>query len=247
MSEIKQCSLCLNEVVYLPIPEFYKTEAAKHGYQHFGRGEMISIDEYCCPICKASDRERIFAYWISEALERKHLSSKSKVIHFSPEQPLSKWIVKKEFFEIYKTADLNMNGVDYKNCDITDLPFENNSFDFFICSHVLEHVNDDRKAIRELYRILSKIGFGIIVAPICLDINITDEDPNEKIESERWRRFGQNDHVRLYSHNDYVSRIEGEGFTLKQLDIQHFGEEVYSTLGLTKSSILYIAYRNKEN
>jgi len=112
---------------------------------------------------------------------------------------------------------------------------------------VLEHVNDDRKAIRELYRILSKIGFGIIVAPICLDINITDEDPNEKIESERWRRFGQNDHVRLYSHNDYVSRIEGEGFTLKQLDIQHFGEEVYSTLGLTKSSILYIAYRNKEN
>ena len=71
-----------------------------------------------------------------------------------------------------------MENVDDK-VDITDMTiYPDNHFDFFICSHMLEHVFDDRKALRELYRILKWGGQGILVVPIVLSIDEIDEDPS---------------------------------------------------------------------
>lgn len=133
------------------------------------------------------------------------------MIHFAPEPALSKHIRQKRYFASCETADMEMPGVDHR-VDLQALPFEDDSRDFFICSHVPEHVADDRKAIRELYRITRPGGGGLLMAPICPDIGKTQEDPSITSESERWRLFGQNDHVRLYSHDDYVARIEESGF-----------------------------------
>lgn len=234
-----RCSVCGNEEVsFAPLPEFYLDNARRYGFAHFGKGEMISLETYTCNHCGASDRERIYALWIDEQIEKNLFFKGSQAIHFAPEAALSKKLNGLDFFD-YKTADLLMADVDYK-VDMMDMPFDDESFDFFICSHVLEHVESDDQAIKELYRITRLGGCGILVAPIILGLEKTMEDPNVKDEAGRWRFYGQNDHVRLYAHDDYVNKIRCHGFCVKELGESYFGEEVFRTLGLTRTSILYV-------
>ena len=76
--------------------------------------------------------------------------------------------------------------------------YSEGQFDVFICSHVLEHIPDDRKAMQELYRILKPRGYGIAMVPINLKVEMTLEDPSLQIPS-RWKYFAQDDHVRMYA------------------------------------------------
>jgi glycosyltransferase involved in cell wall biosynthesis len=115
------------------------------------------------------------------------------------------------------------------------------SFDALICSHVLEHVADDRQALSELYRVLKPGGWGILMVPIILTLEEIDEDPQVTDEAERWRRFGQFDHVRLYNKSGFVDRVEAAGFVVRQLGMAYFGEAAFQQLGLTKTSVLYVA------
>jgi SAM-dependent methyltransferase len=233
------CPVCGNEAAtFLPLPEFYRDHASKHGFAYFGQGEMTSHQTYSCSNCGASDRERLYALWIERQIEKNVFSRGERLVHFAPEPALRKKIESLGFFE-YTTADLLMDGVDRK-VDIMDMPFETGSCDFFICSHVLEHVESDDRAIRELHRITTPGGRGILVAPIVVGLARTVEDPSVSDEAGRWRLFGQNDHVRLYAHEDYVDKIRTNGFRVDQLGMEYFGEEVFRLLGLKSTSILYV-------
>ncbi|MBX0330763.1 methyltransferase domain-containing protein [Oscillochloris sp. ZM17-4] len=108
----------------------------------------------------------------------------------------------------YITADLFDPHVDVR-LDITRLPQSDQSIDIIYCSHVLEHVPDDRKAMRELYRILKREGWAILLVPIT--VGQTIEDPTITDPAERLRLFGQDDHVRRYGP-DYVDRLREVGF-----------------------------------
>lgn len=233
------CPVCGNAgIKFLPLPEFYRENADRYGFEHFNNGEMLSLDAYTCTNCGASDRERLYALWIDQQIERSFFSRGLRAIHFAPETALSKKLKDLDFFD-YKTADLLMDDVDYK-VDMMDMSFEDESFDFFICSHVLEHVDSDDQAIKELYRITKPGGRGILMAPIIVGLEKTVEDPGVKDEAGRWRLYGQNDHVRLYAHDDYVTKIRNHGFRVEELGEEYFGEEVFHTLGLTRTSILYV-------
>jgi ubiquinone/menaquinone biosynthesis C-methylase UbiE len=132
-----------------------------------------------------------------------------------------------------------MDNVD-ENVDITNMVnFRSSSFDFLICSLVLEHVDDDISAIKELHRIPSEDGIGILMVPINLDVKQTDEDPTITDETERWKRFGQGDHVRIYSKDDFLQRLKSNGFKVLQMDSGHFGEDVFAKYGLSRGSLLY--------
>lgn len=225
-------------MIFAPLPDFYRQSALDHGYSYFGRAEMIALNTYSCPSCGASDRERLYGWWLNQQIETGRLTPGCNILHFAPEQALSKKIRQWGLFD-YQTADLMMAGVDHP-IDITNMSFPDQSFDFFICSHVLEHVSDDHLAIRELARITRPQGCGILMAPICLDIETTLEDPTTTSETERWHLFGQNDHVRLYSHHGYIDTVERNGFTVQQLGINLFGDELFARLGLSPTSILYV-------
>lgn len=235
------CSVCDNKKVkFNPLPDMFYENAKKFNYVHFGKGEMTSLDTYFCSSCTASDRERLYAYWIKQQVSLGKLSKSTKTIHFSPELGLLNLIRNLNLFDDYQTADLIDKTVDH-NVDLLDLPFENDSFDFFICSHILEHVQDDRQAIRELFRITRTNGCGILMAPVIIGLEKTIEDPTITSGAERWHLFGQDDHVRLYSHDDYVQRIESTGFVLEQFGSTYFGTNTFDRLGLKRTSILYIA------
>src|SRR5690606_30324446 len=90
--------------------------------------------------------------------------------------------------------------------DICNLPFDDNSFDFILCNHVLEHIPDDEKAMRELYRILKSGGTGIFQIPQDLNRETTFEDSSITDRKERAKIFGQYDHVRIYGR-DYFDKL----------------------------------------
>lgn len=233
------CPVCKSkQASFTPLPNFYRQTASRYGFIHFDKWETLSLDAYTCNKCGASDRERLYALWIDQQIAKDCFPKNAHVIHFAPEAVLSKKLKGLDCFN-YKTADLLMDGVDYR-VDLMDMPFGDEGFDFFICSHVLEHVANDDQAIQGLYQITKLGGCGILMAPILMGLEKTVEDSSVKDEAGRWRLYGQNDHVRLYAHDDYVNKIRSHGFRVEELGESYFGKEVFRTVGLTPTSILYV-------
>jgi len=240
------CPVCSSRVnTFERLPEFYFENQQKYGFP-FKADEAETCNHlgYLCPFCKASDRDRLYALYLRNYLKRLNASGAIKIIDFAPSVPLSNFIrqqvARSEQRFSYRTADYSRADVDDK-VDIIDLrAYAENQFDFFICSHVLEHVTDDRKALRELYRILQPGGRGILMVPIILSLNQIDEDATVTNEGERWRRFGQDDHVRIYSKNGFIERVEESGFIVHQYGQDFFGKDLFIRTGITSQSVLYV-------
>ena len=198
--------------------------------------ELLNLREYTCPNCGSADRERAFTLVMKKILPNK----KIHILDIAPRSCISNFIKKNFPAADYKTADLFMPEADYK-IDICDMKeIASGSIDFFICSHVLEHVNDDIKAMQEIKRILSNDGCGILVVPLNLNQTEIDEDPNCTDIAERWRRFGQNDHVRAYTKEIFLQRLNSVGFSVTEYDKNFFGEKLMAENGLIESSVVYV-------
>lgn len=241
-----RCPVCSSRIKrFRPLSKFYFNNAKQYGYRYtFGQAETLNYHDYSCPLCGASDRDRLYSLYIQGYLASDKTNRAIKIVDFAPSAPLSRFI--RNLIELsgqnasYRTADLSMEGVDDK-VDVTDMRlYDDNQFDFFICSHVLEHVSDDRKALRELYRILKPQGIGILMVPIILSLVEIDDDPSVIDESERWRRFGQYNHVRLYSKDGFIKRVKEAGFLIHQYGNEFFGEKLFAQNGITNQSILYV-------
>lgn len=198
--------------------------------------ETLNHRRYLCPVCGSSDRDRLYKLYLDRFLKPDRVR---RVIEFAPSEPLATYLRSRPDVR-YRSADLMMQNVD-DVVDITDMPiYTDGSFDFLICSHVLEHVSDDARALKELYRILAPGGSGIIMTPVAPEGSF-DEDPAVSDEGERWRRFGQGDHVRLYDRSTLCSRIEQSGLEVVALSARTFGEEWFERHGIASGSVLYIA------
>lgn len=123
--------------------------------------------------------------------------------------------------------------------DLLDMPYPDRSFDVLICSHVLEHVADDRRALREIRRVLVPGGRAILMSPIDQDLSVTLEDPSVTTLSDRLRIFGQEDHVRRYGC-DFAERVEAEGFDVEVISyVDRFTSEEIARNGLRRESTLF--------
>lgn len=159
------------------------------------------------------ERHRLF--WLYLKNETTFFSAPLRVLHFAPEQAFVQKFKKQKNLS-YTTTDLNSPIADVK-ADICDLPFKDNSFDFIICNHVLEHIPDDTKAMQELYRVLAPKGTAIVQVPYDAKLSTTFEDNTITDQSERTRIFGQYDHLRVYGM-DYFKKLASVGFNVKALD-----------------------------
>lgn len=180
-----------------------------------------------CPICKALERHRFLWQFIKQRTTLLDRSPK-KMLHFAPEQAFARKFRKFPNLD-YVTADLYDPKAMLK-MDITKIEYPDESVDFFYCSHVLEHIEDDAKAISEIYRVLKKRGHAIIMVPIMVEK--TFEDPSVTDSAERERLFGQHDHVRLYGP-DFKDRLITGGFEVTDCYIENlFSKKQIERLGL---------------
>ncbi len=157
------------------------------------------------------------------------------LLFFAPSWGLEQWFCQRSEFRC-TTTDLAAPGVDF-HADITNLLVADSSYDLIVCSHVLEHVPDDAKAISEMFRILRQGGNALIQVPLNNSSEQTDEDPSITDPSERARRFGQFDHVRLYG-NDIIERLKAPGFKVEAVRLmQNFDSETSKRLGLWDDTV----------
>jgi SAM-dependent methyltransferase len=160
-----------------------------------------------CPGCGSLERHRL--HWIYLRDRTNLLKDPLKVLHFAPEVALQK-LLKSQSRLDYHSADLSSKRA-AEHFDICAIPYPDNTFDVVLCSHVLEHVPDDRKAMAELFRVMKPGGWGLIEAPVTTSLVQTLEDPSVTSDEERTRLFGQRDHVRKYGR-DYYTRLRSAGF-----------------------------------
>jgi SAM-dependent methyltransferase len=146
------------------------------------------------------------------------LSQDWRILHFAPEPPLRRILSCQQRLD-YVTGDLDPRFADLE-VDITELQFEDDSFDLVLCSHVLEHVPDDGSAMREVRRVLKPTGRALFQQPIDFSRAVTYEDPSIIDPAARLREFGQGDHVRYYGR-DFPQRLVAAG-----LDVEEEGYEL---------------------
>ena len=99
--------------------------------------------------------------------------------------------------------------------DILDIQYRDETFDYVIMNHVLEHIKDMDRAMSEVKRVMKPDGKLILSFPICTDMD-TLELSGVLTPEERLERYGQEDHVRLFGR-DYQQRISSFG-----LDVDFF-------------------------
>ncbi len=141
------------------------------------------------------------------------------VLHVAPEEMITRKLSRMKHIR-YITGDANPERYShYTNAirlDITRIPFADETFDIIICNHVLEHIPDDRLAMRELYRVLKPEGFALLQVPLSEVNRETYENPAVITEEERLEHYGQKDHVRIYGKKDYLMRLTGAGFKVHE-------------------------------
>lgn len=167
-----------------------------------------------CPHCKSLERSRLLWHFLTNL---RLLNSDTKLLHIAPDPGLFN-VLSNKLGNNYIPADKFEEGYSYPkgtvHMDVTDIPYANSSFDMVICIHVLEHVQDDAKAIAEIYRILKKGGFAILQVPYDADREHTYEDASITMPEERKKHFLQSDHVRIYGR-DFMQRFLRPGFSLE--------------------------------
>lgn len=191
-----------------------------------------------CPSCDSLERHRLL--WLYLMNEMPIYSEHLKILHFAPEYILQKRLRRLKNLD-YLSVDLFSPLAMQTGVDILNLPFDENSYDLILCSHVLAHVSDDRKALREMKRVLKTTGTLIL---------LTGETPNgqtttleyENVNSaeERLKLYGRSDRFRIYG-SDFAQRCEKEGFSVKLVKYaEQFPDEVRTQFGLSTKDTIYL-------
>jgi SAM-dependent methyltransferase len=236
-----QCPICGSGLrAFKPIGKSYWRDAERFGVIHPATSmETFNVAAASCPRCDASDRERLTAIYLEQMFRTVDPGRTYRLIEFAPNEALPK-MLKRYPFITYRSADLSRKTVN-ERVDLTAMDgYGDRSIDILLCSHVLEHIPEDRKAMREICRVLKPDGFAVVLVPLVLGVDETHEDPNIKTEALRWKYFGMGDHVRQYGKRDFIDRLQAAGLNVEQLGIDHFGAEVFCRAGIAENSVLYV-------
>ncbi|MBP3426067.1 MAG: methyltransferase domain-containing protein [Rikenellaceae bacterium] len=204
----------------------------------YGYTDAGSRENALCPSCLSLERHRMLWMWLERNTDI--MTSLPVVLHVAPEVCLMRKFRRayKGCPERYITADLESPLADLQ-MDIQAIPLADQSVDVIFCNHILEHVEDDRLAMREMWRVMRSGGWGVLLSPVDLSLAKTFEDDTITDPEERTRIFGQYDHRRNYGL-DYADRLREAGFEVEECDYSaEFTPEERERYGLRRE-IIYV-------
>ena|SRR2546423_2577835 len=191
-----------------------------------------------CPKCESLERHRIL--WKFLETKTDLYTARLKLLHVAPETIFFKSIGKRDNIDYYpadKFPSVYPQGTHF--IDLLDINFEDNTFDAVICNHVFQYIEEDRKAMAELYRVMKPGAWSIMQVPINKDLPCTYEDPSITDPKEREREFGLAEHVRFYG-TDYADRLREAGFFVSVCDFcEEFTEAEINRYGFWKGDAIY--------
>ncbi len=194
-----------------------------------------------CPYCNSLERTRLLYFFLERETD---IFQKNKyVLHFAPERMLEKRL--SSISENYISADINP-AYAKTVVDITKIPYQENTFNFIICSHVLGHVPDEAKAIDEMYRVLKPGGKAVVMTVLGKRQDVTCEDPEITSPEGRLEHYGESDLVRLHG-NDFTERLKRKGIEVEKIDYRStFSEEEIEKFSLGDNQRELIFYCKKQ-
>lgn len=194
-----------------------------------------------CPGCGSLERHRLLWKYLKDRTN--FFEDNLKILDVAPTQFFQQKCKALPNLD-YTSADLS-SPLAMVKMDIANIDLPSNQFDCIICFHVLEHIPDDEKAMRELFRVLKSGGWAILQSPVDDNREKTFEDPNIVSPDERERVFGQKDHVRIYGR-DYKERLVRAGFIVKLDDyVGGLGNDAIRKYGLMQDEIIYLCIKPK--
>ena len=192
--------------------------------------DKVNVERYehtrqdvLCPVCGSLPRHRILTLWCQIHIDE---LKKAKILYFAPEAGIMKWMKKNNVS--CTTTDLT-EGAELQ-LDIQDTGLADESYDIIFCNHVLEHVDDFRVALKEVWRILRQGGLFICSFPMDHDLEGVDEDPSIQTDTERIKRFGQADHKRVFGMNAGELLAEA-GFDVEEIRGEDYDEMLLPVIG----------------
>jgi len=201
-------------------------------------------DNCICPRCYSTDRDRLIYLYLTHFtnISTEH----NRMLHVAPSgslKALLSTIPNLEYQEGIKHHEGFYYSKDISIIDIRKLDIEDNTFNIIFCNHVLEHIQEDLQAMKELYRVLKPGGWALLQVPISRVLKETYEDFSITSEKEREEHFGQFDHVRIYG-SDYPKRLEKAGFTVELINL-NIGWEIadIEKYAINTEETLYIAHK----
>ena len=199
-------------------------------------GRINPRENALCPNCLSLERHRLIWLYLRERTP--FFNQPLHVLHIAPEACFIRRF-EKIHSDHYVTADIESPLAKVK-MDIHQIPFDQDTFDVVLCNHVLEHVDDDIKAMNEIHRVLKPKGFAILQVPFFNPVPaITFEDRNITDKREREKLFGQDDHVRKYGR-DYPERIKRSGLTpLEDRYVNNLDDNMRKKFALVKGETIY--------
>jgi SAM-dependent methyltransferase len=191
-----------------------------------------------CPKCESLERHRLL--WMYFENKTNLYKEPLKVLHVAPETVFFHLFKKQKNID-YHPGDIYNNlypaGTEYFDLLNHNLP--DNSFDVIICNHVFQYIEDDKKAMQNIYKLMKKGGWGIMQVPINTSRTTTYEDSSITDPLERLKAFGLKEHVRYYSY-DYADRLRAAGFnvTVDDYTKEFTDQEIYK-YGFWKGDAVY--------
>ncbi|AEW00984.1 Methyltransferase type 11 [Niastella koreensis GR20-10] len=170
-------------------------------------------EEELCPWCLSTSRERLVIGLLATQIP----VAGKRILHLSPEPKVFAFLKQQQ--AVITSTDITpgfYQKIDkhIQYADATQLPFPDNAFDLVIGNHIMEHIPNDRLAMREIYRVLQPGGRAILQVPFSESISNTLEVPDINDPKQQSALFGQKDHVRIYALKDYLQRLRDAGFTV---------------------------------
>jgi len=232
--------------ILFSLPTFLRTQLYKGDY-HYCPICKTPLSQFLklyrpyhlwCPICRSLQRHRLLWLFYNSQFFR-FPPAEHRFLHIAPEPALVSQF-KKISNLIYLSADLS-NPEAMVKMDICNIHFPEETFDILQCSHVLEHVDDDRKALNEFWRVLKPNGYAILLVPIAGQLTYEDSSITSPVEREN--AFGQHDHVRSYGL-DFIGRVSQSRFRVISINaIDLVNNQDILRLGLDTRDIIFLCQK----
>ena len=157
-----------------------------------------------CPGCAARERDRLASLFLRD------MAPTTRILHIAPEACLAERL-RELAGGGYVSADLMRTDV-HERLDMLALPHRDGTFGGVYCSHVLQDVRDDIRAMAEVFRVLAPGGWAILNVPVHGAKTKDHPDAPRHVRAADDPRPPE--HLRTYGR-DFPERMAAAGFRVR--------------------------------
>lgn len=196
--------------------------------------------DFLCPMCRSKPPHRLVCLYLDAHQEL--FVRGGLLVHVAPEHGFGPRLANAAAAHgmCYRSGDIRAAGD--AHLDIVNMPFPDGSVSLFYCCHVLNSLQDDRAALREVFRVLHPNGLAILQVPAFYSGKTTQETNSAE---ERMAVFGDDGIYRNYTDDDFRNRLRATGFEVSVFSTTELPPQIVGCLQL-KREFVHLCRKSKQ-